>query len=418
MIAEVFGSFIQGRVNAPPSKSAMQRLVAGALLSEGVTKILSPSLCDDSMASMAIAEALGAEITVSDDVVVVKGGFKPQKSEIFCNESGLATRMFTPIAALHNSEIMINGKGSVLNRPLKMMERPMTELGVKISTNNGYLPLKIKGPLRGGETSVDGSVSSQFLTGLLMALPVIQNDSKLIVENLVSKPYIDLTIRILKGFGIEILTQEYRTFNIRGRQKYQPGDFKVEGDWSGAAFLMVMAAIGGEIVVDNIDIYSAQADKAIYEILAMAGAKIKHDANIIYVAKGNLNGFSYDVSDCPDLAPPLTALGLACNGKTIITGTSRLASKESDRGKILETTLTSLGARVSNFKDRIEIEGGKPLKGGRVSAFNDHRIAMTLAAAALLCNSPVVIDGIECVNKSYPEFVNDFGKIGGKIKLL
>jgi 3-phosphoshikimate 1-carboxyvinyltransferase len=417
MRAEVIISFAKGTISAPPSKSAMQRYIAGALLSEGVSHILSPSFCDDSMAAIAIAEALGAEISVSDDLVIVRGGFKPNQGEIFCGESGLATRMFTPIAALHNQEIIIRGKGSVLNRPIKMMERPLTDLGVEISSNNGFLPVRIKGPLAGGSVVADGSVSSQFITGLLMALPMAQKDSLIIVEDLVSKPYIDLTIRILEEFGIEVINQDYKEFFVRGRQKYMAGDFTVEGDWSGAAFLLVLGAIGGAVEITNLDLASSQADKAIFEALSLAGAKIRSSHNSIFVTKSDLHGFEFDISDCPDLAPPLSVLGLACTGNTIIRGTGRLTAKESDRGKTLQDSLVSIGAKIRNLNDRIEIEGCIPLQGGTADSHNDHRIAMALAIAAFKSKSPVYISGMECINKSYPGFINDFINLGGNITL-
>jgi 3-phosphoshikimate 1-carboxyvinyltransferase len=418
MRIEAEGLVISGEVNAPSSKSAMQRYVAGALLANGVSNILSPSFCDDAMAAISIAEDLGAEVKISQESVSVKGGFKPGNNQIFCGESGLATRMFTPIASLYSGEIVINGRGSILNRPLNMMEMPMAELGVDISSNNGYLPLRIKGPLKGGDVYADGSLSSQFITGLLMALPVVQKDSMIFVSNLVSKPYIDLTLRILNEFGIIVQNNGYEKFKISGRQKYKPGEYRVEGDWSGAAFLLVMAAIAGEAKVNNLDIKSAQADKAIFEVISCAGANIKSTDDSIVVSNGSLHGFSFDISDCPDLAPPLVVLAMACNGKSILTGTNRLASKESDRGKILESTFTQLGGRIRNFHDRIEIEGGQVLSGGNVSASNDHRIAMALTSASLICKKPVIVDGMECINKSYPDFINDFGKLGGKIKIL
>ena len=418
MIIEASGSVISGVVNAPSSKSAMQRYVAGALLAEGVSRIFSPSYCEDSLAAIAIAEALGAKISMSGGVVVVEGGFKPVLNNIFCGESGLSTRMFTPIASLHTGEIIINGKGSILNRPLKMMEIPMAKLGVDISTNNGFLPIKIKGPLTGGNVFVDGSVSSQFITGLLMALPLVQNNSVIFVDNLVSKPYIDLTIRILKEFGIKIQNHGYTKFEISGGQKYSAGDLTVEGDWSGAAFLLVMAAIGGEATVNNLDIHSAQADKAIFDVISLSGAKISASEESVSVSRGDLHSFSFDISDCPDLAPPLAVLALACKGKSIIEGTGRLKSKESDRGKILEATLSSIGGRIRNFGDRIEIEGGNQLKGGKASAYNDHRIAMALASVALRCDSPVIVEGMESINKSYPGFIDDYRNLGAKIKLL
>ena len=418
MRVEAVRSKISGSVDAPSSKSAMQRYAAGALLAEGVTRIFSPSFSEDSLAAITIAEALGAEIAVSEGAVVVNGGFKPRRGEIFCGESGLSTRLFTPIAALHSGEIIINGKGSVLKRPLGMIEAPMKELGVAISTNKGFLPIKIKGPLKGGNVTADGSVSSQFITGLLMALPMVQEDSVILVDNLVSKPYIDLTIRILEEFGIEIKNHGFKKFEINGRQKYLAGDFTVEGDWSGAAFLIVIAAIGGEACIRNLNLQSAQADKTIFNVIKLSGADIIASENSIFISKNELHGFSFDISDCPDLAPPLAVLALACSGKSIITGTGRLTSKESDRGRILEMTLSSLGGKIKNYADRIEIEGGTPLSGGVVSANNDHRIAMALASASSISDSPVIIDGMECINKSYPHFIDDFNKLGGKLKML
>jgi 3-phosphoshikimate 1-carboxyvinyltransferase len=418
MRVEASGKAISGRVNAPSSKSAMQRYIAGALLARGTSTILSPSFCDDSVAAIGIARDLGAKITVSAESVIVEGGLNPVKDHISCGESGLATRMFTPIAAIYSGEITINGSGSVLKRPLKMMELPMTELGVEISTSNGYLPVRIKGPLRGGDVFTDGSVSSQFITGLLMALPVVRNDSMVFVDNLVSRPYIDLTLSILSRFGIKIVNHGYEKFEISGRQKYTPGDYRVEGDWSGAAFLLVMAAIAGDALVMNLDRDSPQADKMIREIISAAGAKINSSIDSVMVSKGELNRFSFDITDCPDLAPPLAVLALACKGRTIITGTARLTSKESDRGKILESTLSQLGARIWNYPDRIEIEGGFRLKGGNVDANGDHRIAMALASVSLLCDSPVIINGFECVNKSYPNFAEDFRKLRGEIVVI
>jgi 3-phosphoshikimate 1-carboxyvinyltransferase len=418
MRIEAVRAAISGEVKAPSSKSVMQRYVAGALLAEGVTRIFSPSLCEDSLAAIAIAEALGAQIKISDEVVVINGGFRPHLNQIFCGESGLAARMFTPIASLYDGEILINGEGSILKRPMSMIANPMAVLGVNTSFNNGFLPLKTTGPLKGGEVHVDGSVSSQFLTGLLMALPVVEKSSTIIVDNLVSKPYIDLTLRILDKFGISIANHRYEKFEIAGRQKYIAGNFTVEGDWSGAAFLLVLAAIAGTATVRNLDINSVQADKAVFRALSLSGANIRSSDNSIIVSKGDLRGFSFDISDCPDLAPPLAVLALACKGRSIISGTSRLASKESDRGKVLGATLSSIGGRIRNFNDRIEIEGGIPLRGGTVSANNDHRIAMALASAALLSDSPVFIDGMECINKSYPGFLTDYQKLGGEIKSL
>lgn len=415
MRAEATRSAISGKVMAPSSKSAMQRYIAGSLLAEGLSQIHLTSFCDDTRAAIAIAEDLGAEITISGNEVKIRGGFRPRTGEIFCGESGLSARMFTPIAALHDKEIIMNGEGSLLKRPFTMVEGPLETLGVKISSNNGFLPLQIQGPMHGGELTADGSVSSQFITGLLMALPALAEDTLLIAEDLVSKPYIDLTISILKEFGVRVRNEEYRKFTIAGRQKFKAGDFNVEGDWSGAAFLLVMGAIGGTVSVEGLDLKSTQADKAILDALILAGAKIDCHGNIVTVRHGNLRGFDFDISDCPDLAPPLAVLALASKGKTIMRGADRLASKESNRSKTLEENLNALGAKVINHGNLIEIEGGKMLKGGEADSFNDHRIAMALATTALFSESPVIIKGMECINKSYPGFVSDYRKIGGII---
>lgn len=417
MKAEVYRSEINGQVTAHASKSALQRYIAGALLADGNSRINSVTLCDDAEAAIEIARALGADISLSGNLINVNGGFRPLSDQIFCGESGLSARMFTPIAALHDNEITINGRGSILKRPFEMTEKPLQALGAIVVSEGGYLPLKVTGPLHGGEVIADGSVSSQFITGLLMALPVVRPDSLVVVENLVSKPYIELTLKIQQEFGIETGNEDFRRFSIRGGQKYRPGNFTVEGDWSGAAFLMVMGAISGEVVVTGLNINSMQADRAIIKALSLAGADVFISDKGVKVSRGGLNSFEFDISDCPDLAPPLTVLAAACRGKTVIRGAGRLAAKESDRGMSLEKSMREIGARVVNHGHFLEIEGGEPLKGGTAGAFNDHRIAMALAASAILCESPVIIEGMECINKSYPGFVDDYRSLGGRIKL-
>ncbi len=418
MKVEVTGKVISGIVEAPASKSAMQRYVAGALLARGESRIFSPTFCEDSRAAMSIAEALGARVEIKPDHVIITGGFNPVSNKIFCGESGLATRMFTPIAALHNEVIIVDGKGSVLKRPLNMMESPLRELGAEVELLNGFLPMRVKGPIKGGNIHTDGSISSQFITGLLMALAVVKDNSVINVTKLTSKPYIDLTISVLKDFGIEVINYNYERFEIRGNQKYRPGDYTVEGDWSGAAFLLVMGAIGGKAEIKNLNIDSVQADKAISDVISKAGATVQRSGNSITVTKNELHPFIYDITDCPDLAPPMVVLALASRGKSIIKGTERLKSKESDRGKVLEDTMTLLGGRIRNLGDSIEIEGNGELNGGTADACNDHRIAMALAVASLISKSTVTIKGMESINKSYPEFIDDFLILGGKVKQL
>jgi 3-phosphoshikimate 1-carboxyvinyltransferase len=418
MNAEISKSSVAGTVRAPSSKSAMQRYIAGALLADGVSVIHSATLCDDTLASISIAEALGAKIAIREDRIEIKGGFNPAENRIFCGESGLSARMFTPIAALHNKPIILSGKGSILKRPFDMVEEPLRLLGAQAVSTKGFLPLIITGPLTGGEVTADGSVSSQFITGLLMALPLAAADSRLKVKNLVSRPYIDLTISILSRFGITIENGNYTIFNIKGNQKYIPGSFNVEGDWSGAAFLMVMGVIAGHVTVEGLDLNSAQADRAITAAMAAAGASISYDGNKISVTAEKLTSFEFDISDCPDLAPPLTVLAMAGRGRTILRGADRLVAKESNRGITLEDTMNSIGGKVKFTGNTLEIDGGYSLKGGSASSHNDHRIAMSLACAGLLSDSPVHVTGMECINKSYPGFIDDFRMLGGKIKLI
>ncbi len=363
MIARVISSAINGAVKAPASKSAMQRYVAGALLANGESEIHASSLCDDVLAAIEIAENLGSAVAIESDLVKVVGGFNPSGREISCGESGLSARMFTPVAALYDGEIVMNGRGSILKRPLDMVEMPLATLGAKITSNNGFLPLRIKGPLKGGDVTADGSVSSQFITGLLMALPFAQENSRIFVKDLVSRPYIDLTISILKEFGITIGNDDYKMFSVRGKQKFRPGKFICEGDWSGAAFLLVMGAIGGKIEITGLQADSTQADKAILEALLLAGARLTTGTRSVIVEGGDLKGFDFDISDCPDLAPPLTVLALACRGRTVLSGAERLSAKESNRGLALEETMVKIGGRVKNNGATIEIYGGKKLSG-------------------------------------------------------
>jgi 3-phosphoshikimate 1-carboxyvinyltransferase len=411
-------SEINGTIAAPSSKSAMQRAVAASLLSSGTSYLTNISDCDDSIASMRIAEVLGATITKSENGIYVSGGFNPVDNILDCREAGLSARLFTPLAALHDMEMTITGKGSLLARPFGMIESTLAELGVQVKTRDGFLPVKVKGPIKGGNATVDGSVSSQFLSGLLMALPLAKNDSVLKVNDLKSKPYVDLTIRILNRFGISIENDNYKTFNIKGNQKYNGTDYYVEGDWSGAAFLLVLGALGGDISVTGLDNNSVQADRAIIEGLKRAGAEMEISEGLIRVRKSNLKGFEFNVSECPDLAPPLVALAARCEGTTLLSGTERLRSKESDRGVTLEEEFNKLGVRVVNHKSSLEIAGVKTLRSAYVSSHNDHRIAMALAIAGTTSDGITTIEKAESVNKSYPGFYNDCQTLGANIELV
>ena len=404
-------SDLRGEVQAPPSKSMTQRAIAAALLSGGESIILNPSGCDDSLAAMSIASALGASVVTEPGRMRISGSGEIKENLLNCGESGLAIRMFSPVAALNDSEIVLTGTGSLTKRPMSMIVDALRQLGVSCKSDGGFLPLRIKGPLKGGSCKIDGSLSSQLLTGLLMALPVAENDSVVIVENLKSKPYIDMTLQVLERFGIRIDRTDYSRFSIPGSQIYQPQKFEIEGDWSGGAFLLVAGAINGEITVKGLRPDSRQSDKAILNVLDSAGARTTIMENSIGVKKSKLRPFFFDATESPDLFPPLVALAAYCRGTSTIKGVSRLIHKESNRSAALVNEFGKMNVKIEADGDNMMITGGK-VTGAEVSSHGDHRIAMAAAVAALAASAKVIIKDSQCVAKSYPAFFDDLRHLG------
>ena len=404
-------SDLTGVVQAPPSKSMTQRAIAAALLSGGESIIINPSGCDDSLAAMSIASALGASVNSEPGLLKITGSGEMKENKLNCGESGLAIRMFSPVAALNDSEVVITGTGSLTKRPMSMIEDALKQLGVGCKSNGGFLPLRIKGPLKGGSCKIDGSLSSQLLTGLLMALPVAENDSVVIVDNLKSKPYIDMTLQVLERFGIRIDRTDYTRFSIPGSQIYQPQKFEVEGDWSGGAFLLVAGAINGEITVKGLRPDSRQSDKAILNVLDSAGARTTIMENSVGVKKSELRPFFFDATESPDLFPPLVALAAYCRGTSTIKGVSRLIHKESNRSAALVNEFGKMNIKIGIDGDNMFVTGGK-VSGAEVSSHGDHRIAMATAVAALAANGKVIIKDSQCVAKSYPAFFDDLRHLG------
>ena len=401
---------IDGAIAAPSSKSDMLRAVAAAYLTGAACELLRPSSCEDALAALRIVETLGAEVTRAPERVTFTPSARQPGTRLDCGESGLCIRMFPSIAARSAQPVTLAGRGSLLTRPLAMIEQPLRDLGVTCSTTNGLPPLTVQGPLHAGKTVIDGSITSQFLTGLLMALPLCDGDSEIIVTNLASKPYIEMTLQLLRAFGITIQHDALTRFRIPGRQRYRATSYQVEGDWSGAAFPLVAGAIAGRVSVVNLRQDSCQADKAILNALRAAGASVQIAEDVVTVWKGELTAFEFDATDCPDIFPPLVALATYCRGKSVIHGAQRLQVKESDRGVALLQEFTKMGGRVTLHEKRIEIYGN-PLDGGIVDSHNDHRIAMACAVAALGSNRGVRIQQAECVAKSYPDFFQDFGML-------
>jgi 3-phosphoshikimate 1-carboxyvinyltransferase len=408
-------SKISGEVVAPPSKSYAQRALAGALMAKGTSIIRNPSRSEDAKAAMGIICQLGALIDDQGDHLSVKGGFNPKSQKLDCGEAGLSLRMFSPIAALADQTMLMNGTGSLLKRPVQMIADSLNQLGCRCQTQDGFLPVWIKGPLKSGRATIDGSVSSQLLTGMLMALPVIRGDSEIRVKNLQSLPYIDLTISILKQFGILVTHLDYETFRIAGKQKYRPADITVEGDWSGAAFLLVAGALAGEVMVKGLQADSLQADHQILKALGFAGARVVIGENQVEVSRNELRAFDFDATHCPDLFPPLVALAAHCSGVSRIEGVGRLIHKESNRAKVLQEEFYKLGISMRVDNGNLYVTGPSLMKSGEVDSHGDHRIAMAAATVAMIARTPVKINGSECVAKSYPGFYQDLKSLGGRI---
>lgn len=410
---------IEGRVSANASKSAMQRAVAAAMLARGTSMIYNPGKSNDCLAALDVAGRLGAEVRYTGERIEITGhGPQPVSGEINCGESGLGIRMFTPIAALSDQPLTITGTGSLVSRPVSFFEEVLPQLGVRCETREGKPPLKIAGPLQPADITVDGSLSSQFLTGLLMAYGAAAEDCTITVRNLKSKPYIDLTLQLMAHFGVKVTHEQFERFHFGPRQAFRACDYTVEGDWSGAAFLLVAGAIAGQAEVDNLNIRSAQSDKAILQALESAGAKVMRGMFTVLIESAPLRAFDFDATHCPDLFPPLVALAGNCEGTTRIRGVSRLTHKESDRGKTLQEEFAKLGVKITLRGDEMLVEGSAQIRGGEVHSRHDHRIAMACATAALRADGPVKILAAEAVNKSYPEFWNHWQKLGGRVQAV
>ncbi len=383
-------SQVSGEVRPPCSKSYAQRALAAALLCEGETTLSNIELCDDTRYAMDVITGLGASVRQTGPAqYVIRGGLAPVTDTVNTGESGLATRLFTPIAALCERRMTVTGSGTMLRRPIDMMIEPLRNLGAEV-LSDGFLPITVRGPLKGGETDVEAHVSSQFLTGLLMSLPLAEGDTVLHVEQPNSLPYLAVTVDLASKFKIRMEHNGFREFFIPGGQHYHPARLHIEGDWSCAAFMLVAGAIAGEVTAKRMNTLSLQADLAIIQALTKAGAVIITTPDEITVRKRELSGFEFDATQRPDLFPILAVLGANCNGTTRIKGVHRLMYKESNRAEAILSEYTRLGMKVEMQDDIMTVHGGG-LSGGTVDSCNDHRIAMAAAVAALAATGPVTI---------------------------
>lgn len=415
-----FSPFVpNGTVNVPPSKSDVHRAIICSAMANGVSRISPVALSNDIKATIGCIKALGADAVLENNVLTVDGTnmYKNKTALLDCGESGSTLRFFIPIAAVGNINATFVGKGKLPQRPIGIFTEALPKAGTVCKTEGG-LPLEIKGQLKSGIFEIPGNVSSQFITGLLLALPILEGDSEIVLTSpLESVGYIAMTIRTMKQFGVNIDTTE-NGWHIEGGQTYKSCNYTTDGDWSQAAFFMVLGAIGGKVTVKGVAKDSTQGDKKCAEILAEFGAKVTQRDNEVTVEKGELKAVTIDASQIPDLVPVLSVCAAFAEGTTKIINAERLRIKECDRLKATAELLNNLGGKVKELSDGLEITGVSSLKGGNVNGYNDHRIVMSAAVCAARSDEDITATFAMSINKSYPDFYIDYNSIGGKANVL
>lgn len=393
---------LRGRVEVPPSKSVAHRMIIAAALAEGTSTIsnLSPSV--DILSTIDCMRALGAEISFEADTAVIKGIANiPDKAVLNCNESGSTMRFLIPVACALGVNAKFIGSGKLPQRPITPFVEEFPKHGITFDFEEAgaSLPCSVSGKLKAGRFEIDGGLSSQFITGLLFALPLLDGDSDIFITTaLNSRPYVDITLGVLRDFGVNV-TETDNGYFIKGDQHFKAFSARVEGDYSQAAFFRVANSLGSDLEILGLSESSLQGDRVIMDICD------KFDES--------REPFEIDGSDIPDLVPILTVLACFCKGTSRVTNVARLRFKESDRLNVPAECLNAIGGKVTVGEDYLEIEGVETLRGGEIDAHNDHRIPMSLAIAATMCEDPLVIRGAECVRKSFPDFFDVYRALGG-----
>ena len=394
---------VAGRIAVPPSKSMAHRAVLCAALAKGTSHLHHLAFSKDISATLGAAGRLCARVTTGENDAVVEGlgRFLPVDAPVDCCESGSTLRFLIPLASLTGQEVTFTGRGRLMERPQEPYFALFREKGIFYEQKDGVLT--VRGKLTPGDYTLPGNVSSQFITGLLYALPLLEGDSRiLLTTDLESRGYVDMTLDALEQFGVKAEYDGARTFHVPGNQYYQHRDLAIEADWSNAAFWYGAVSLGCQVDIQGLNAYSVQGDMHI----------------VPYFMKLQGQGaVDLDVSQCPDLVPPLAAMAALRAGETTrIVNAGRLRIKECDRLAAMTSELNKLGAAVTELPDGLLIKGRpEGLRGGCVDAWNDHRIAMMAAIAAIRCEEPVTITGAECVKKSYPRFWEDYRRLGGKL---
>jgi len=410
-----------GKIRAISSKSEAHRLLICAALADRETFVACPDRSEDIDATVNCLQSIGAAARYDHDGFFIapirQDTEKTTRYVLDCGESGSTLRFLLPVCAALGLEVDFNMSGRLPQRPLSALYDEMVSHGCKLS-GQGSSPLTCEGLLEGGPYDLPGNISSQYVSGLLFALPLLQADSTVRVSGVLeSRPYVDMTLDTLSVFGIEIFEEEINTFKVSGGQVFRsPGKVQAGGDWSNAAFWLAAGAIGKSgITCTNLDFKSRQGDRLIVELLMRFGARVTCDNNSVTVSPGTLFGIEINAEDTPDLVPVLAAVASVAEGKTVITGAGRLRIKESDRLRTVTSSLAALGADITETEDGLIINGRKRLTGGETDSFGDHRIAMAAAVVSSACDGTVTIRRPEAVRKSYPGFFEDFSsELGGE----
>lgn len=403
-------SRLKGDITAIPSKSDAHRLLIASLLADGKTEIYLPSSSVDIDTTIECIKTLGANVTKSGDTLLIEKGEKVNGVTLDCSESGSTFRFMVPVASVLCNEVSFEGHGRLPDRPIKELLDALRQNGAEFSSDK--LPFTKTGHLHSGVFRLPGNVSSQYITGLLFALPLLEGDSEIrLTTKLESSAYIDITLWALKRFGIEIL-QKDNSYFIKECQKYvSPVSLTVDGDWSNASYFLA-----SEVTVNGLDTGSPQGDKRILGVFEAMGGRISYDKGI-RADLSSLKGCTVDISEIPDTFPTLAVLATRAEGTTRFVNGARLRMKESDRIETTARLITALGGKVKVLDDGMEVTGCR-LHGGTVDGAGDHRIVMAAAIAASFANGDTVINGAEAVSKSYPTFFEDYKKLGGECYVI
>ena len=402
---------LQGEVNAPPSKSDGQRALLLAALSKGTSTIEHLGDSEDEQAMLQCIKDLGAEVCVKEGDYFISQINPKRTVELHVGESGLATRLLVPVCAALFYSSFISGNGSLLNRNMSFFKRTLPQMGVQVELANRKLPISLNGRLQSGTYEVDGSESSQYISGLLIALSLLESESKLLVKNLKSAPYLKMTLKTMKAFGVKPSQLNFEEFIFSGEQQFQSCDYKVEADWSSAGYWLVASALGHQVKVKGLNMSSAQADRMILDAFLSSDCRIIRENEMLSIDGVKRIPLDFDANDCPDLFPTLAVFGAMTEGISKIRGVHRLRNKESDRAAAILSEFGKLGIKVEITDDTMLIHGGAELIGGVVDAHHDHRMAMSLAVLGTFADSEVQIEGGDAVRKSYPGFWDDLEKL-------